>query len=807
MRGVWRMDSWVLDVRLGIRMLLKYPGLTLTGAFGIAVAVAIASGAFSIIYGNFLAVMPLVEGERMVSLEMWNSAASQHERRILREYQGWREGLQSVTEISAFRTLTPNLITGDGQGEIVRVAAMSASGFRVARVKPLMGRFLEDADERDGATAVAVIGEGVWRNRFGADAGILGKTMRLGSATFAIVGVMPQGFAFPVNHHFWIPLRTENGVREPLAGPEVMVFGRLAAAATLGSAQAEADAQGRREALAFPKIYGQMQARVLPYPNPFLGLHSNSDVTGLLATNFVVIMLLVLVCLNVAILVYTRTAMRQGEISVRTALGASRRRIVTQMFIEALVLSTVGTAAGVGLAAFALRQMEAAIVPMAGELPYWLKFDLPAGAVIYAGALSVMAAAIVGILPALQATGGELQTRLRGLGGGGGTGMDGTWTFLIVAQVGFATALLPAAAYAVWENLRVEVADSGIAVEQFLTAQVGIEDMRAAGGAAMAPRSETRQTELLRRLGEDVRVSGATFSMAAMGDEPGGTIETDDGATHHVRYNRVDVQFFAAVGAPLLAGRGFSGAERAAVVVNQSFAQRVFGGQALGRRIRYSHKDEGGWYEIAGVVKDFPNGVSPGMNDSPMKVYHALATDVAWPVQVAVRIRSGAPATFSRRLREVAAGLDEDLQVRNIVTLEEALRKEQWIRRLEAAVLGAVAVSVLLLSSAGIYSLMSFTVSQRRKEIGIRIALGASRTRIVGSIFRRALAQLFVGAAVGMAFAGMMERSSEEGLMRGHAGVVLPVVALTMMAVGFASTLGPVRRCLDIEPVEALRDR
>src|SRR5262245_54888921 len=254
------LDSWWLDVKLGVRILIKYPGLALVGVFGIAVAVGIATGGFSIVYGNFLAPsLPFEEGDRIVSIEIWDSAANQPERRILRHYQVWRGGLKSIPEMGAFQTITPNLIADGAPPEIVRVASISASGFRVARVRPLMGRHLMEDDEREGAPAVVMIGEDVWRNRFGGDPAILGQTIRLGAMSFSIVGVMPQGFAFPVNDRFWVPLRVGSELAEPLTGPGLMVFGRLAPGATLESAQAELSLLGRSAALTFPKIYAQLR--------------------------------------------------------------------------------------------------------------------------------------------------------------------------------------------------------------------------------------------------------------------------------------------------------------------------------------------------------------------------------------------------------------------------------------------------------------------------------------------------------------------------------------------------------------------
>lgn len=800
--------SWWLDVKLGVRMLVKYPGLALVGGIGIAVAVAIAAGGFSVVYGNFRpSSLPLEESDRIVAIEVWDAAASNTERRLLHDYLGWREELKSIQELGAFRTVTPNLIAPGAQPGSVRVASMSSSGFRVARVRPLMGRILAEDDDREGARAVVVIGETVWRNRFGADPAILGRTVQLGATSHAIVGVMPESFGFPVNHQAWTPLRAGSAPSEPLTGPDLTVFGRLAPGATLASAQAELAGIGRRAALSFPRTHAKLLPRVLPYPYPFLGLHETNDVAELHTMQGIVGLLLVLVCLNVAILVYTRTATRQSEITIRTALGASRGRIVGQLFIEAFVMSTVAAVAGIAIAAFSLRLLAGATLHIAAELPFWVSFRLVPAAVVYAGALSVLAAAIVGIVPALKATRRDAQEGLRIIGSGGsGARLGKTWTLLIVAQVAFAVALLPTAISNGWGSLKQGIAGLGFAAEEYLSAQLGMD---LPDTPEVARRYADRQIELMRRLEAEPRVASVTFAMANPGEERAETIESQAGIGYAVRYNRVDAGFFRGFEVPILAGRAFQSADLGdggAVVVNRSLAQRVFNGDALGRRIRYAggKADPGRWHEIVGIVPDFPTGASPEMGGTPLRVYHAVAAGQVRPATLAIRVRGGVASTFGARLREIAAAVDPDIQLRTIVSLDEAMRREQWIRRLEASVLAAVTVAVLMLSSAGIYALMSITVSQRRKEIGIRMALGADPKRIVASIFSRALGQLAVGAALGMGGAVALQRATD--LTDGSATVVLFGVALFVMAVGFLAALGPARRSLRIEPTEALRD-
>ncbi|MFN7935908.1 MAG: ABC transporter permease [Bryobacteraceae bacterium] len=797
--------SWWLDLKLGLRMLRKFPGLTLAGGAGIAVAVAIAAGGFSVFQLNYLASsLPIEDGASLVSLALWDSVASKPENRTLYEFHHWRESLKSIEGISAYQTLTPNLIAPPASPESVRVAAISASAFGVARVRPLLGRVLTAADERISAPPVIVIGEDYWRTRFAADPAILNRTLQLGATHHSIVGVMPKGYAFPVNHRFWIPLRTGTPPSQPLTGPPVTLFARLAAGATLDDARTELTAVTRRTQVAFPKVYDSLRPRVAPYPLSILMIETEDDLAGIFLMQGLIVSLLVLVCLNVAILVYTRTAMRQAEIGLRTALGASRGRILAQLFLEALVLSVVASAAGIAIAAYSLRLITTATQNL--DLPFWVTFRLTPQAVLYAAVLSILSAAIVGIIPGLQATGRKLKAGLRIVGSGdAGMRLGKTWTVLIVAQVAFAVALLPPSVVQAWTSLRSAMIGPGFAAEEFLSAQLGMD-------FPSADHYARRQSELMHRLQADPRVTRLTFSSHEPGDEPGARIEVEGGTGDWFEGRRgsVAANYFQTFDVQILAGRNFEAADTpqsGTVIVNQQLAQQLFAGHALGRRIRYLEADQKSrWYEIIGVAGNFPTGVSAGMDDSGNKVYHPVPVGEVRPAILTLRIRGGSPATFSQPLREISANVDPELHLRDIRSLDEALRKEQWISRLEAGVLLGITVSVLLLSSAGVYALMSFTVSQRRREIGIRMALGASHTGIITAIFSRAFLQLAAGASAGAIVAAAFTRMLASGRDPAPNPFVLPAVALFMIVVGFLAAFGPTRRSLSIQPTQALRD-
>ncbi|HLM66636.1 MAG TPA: ABC transporter permease, partial [Longimicrobium sp.] len=411
--------SWI-DVRLGVRMLWKNPALTIVGGLAMALAIAIGAGVFGFSWSLLYPRLPLDEGDRIVALENWNIRGEDPLRRSLHDFVEWRQELRMVREVSAFRTVSRNLIAPDGTAEPVRVAEMSASGFRVARVAPALGRPLVEEDERPGAPPVVVIGHDVWRTRFGGDPRVVGRTVRLGNTVHTVAGVMPRGFAFPVNHAYWIPLRHSPTDHPRGEGPELFIFGRLAPGASGEQAQAELDAVGRRTAAAHPQTHADARPQVLNYTYPVTGIQ---DLPLWEATlmQALVSLLLVVVAVNVAVLIYARTATRRGEIAIRTALGASRRRIVAQLFAEALVLSAAAAAVGLLLAGAGLRMVHGIMkLEDPNASAFWMDFGLRPATVLYVVGLTVLATVIAGVLPALGATGRRVQDSLRQLGGGTG---------------------------------------------------------------------------------------------------------------------------------------------------------------------------------------------------------------------------------------------------------------------------------------------------------------------------------------------------------------------------------------------------
>jgi len=385
----------------------------------------------------------------------------------------WRAS-RSITDLGAYRDASVNLRGADGATQSEIAAEITASAFRIDPERPLLGRVLTESDAAAGATPVVLLGYDVWTRRFDRDPQIVGRTVKLGTTFATVVGVMPEDFAFPMAHKVWLPLRLNASGAEPRRGIAIKVFGRLANGMSLESAQAELTTIGKRLAVEHPATHAQIQPYVTPYTQ--LGVN-NTDMLAIKGVSyFFVVVLMVVVCSTVALLLFARAASRESELLVRSALGASRRRIVTQLFAEALVLASVAAVVGLALAQFALVRLGRPYIEMNyGMLPFWVDFNLSPMTIASALALTVIGAVVAGVMPARKITRG-LGTRLRaGTAGGGGVSFSGVWTAVIVTQVALTVALPAVAMLARGETKRVESYDAGFATKEYLGATLGID--------------------------------------------------------------------------------------------------------------------------------------------------------------------------------------------------------------------------------------------------------------------------------------------------------------------------------------------
>jgi putative ABC transport system permease protein len=851
-RGLAWLGGLRLDLKLGVRMLVKYPGLTLVGGLAMAFAIWVGAVTFEMVTLFLNPSLPLPGGDRIVQMRNWDAEASAAEPRVLHDFVAWRESLRSVTDLGAYRDITVNLIARAGDARPVQVAEITASGFHIASEAPLLGRALTAADERAGAPPVVVLGYDVWRTRFDGAPNVLGRSVQLGDAFATVVGVMPEGFAFPVAHDLWTPLRVDVLDQAPRSGPDLSVFGRLAPGVSLEVARAELSALGRRMATEFPKTHEHLQPRVWPYAEPFpdpassdWGLMASIPVFGAL--------LLVLVCGNVALLIFARAATRESELIVRSALGATRRRIVAQLFAEALVLGALAAVVGLATADLGLRRWGAAfLVANLGRLPFWFDVRLSPTTMLYAVGLTLLGAAIAGAVPALKVT-RALGSRLRqGSAGGGGLRFGGVWTAVIVTQVAF-TAAFPAVAFIEQQELRrIQSFDPGFPAEQYLAVRLEMDGVAGSGAhkndeaarAAQRVRFTNALDELRQRVAAEPGVAGVTFvdrlprtahverpvevdDRTAVGAQPPAVAPSaSQDPAPWASTAMVDPSYFDVLEAPILAGRGFHSSDLApdarVVIVDQGFVDEVLRGRsALGRRLRFverstgdgSSADEPGpWYQIVGVVEKL--GMRAGtQRDSAAGVYLPAVPGSTGPINMVVHV-NGDPLSLGPKVRALATAADPTLRLSDFQRVDQVTNIMLWIIRLWLRMTGLLTAIALLLSLAGIYAVMSFTVSRRTREIGIRVALGANARSVVASIFRRPLTQVGIGVAAGGALAGLLilaATSCQDGDCAAAGAVSASRVALlvlysaVILGVCLLACIVPTRRALRVEPSEALR--
>ncbi len=861
-RGLPGLAALVFDLKIGGRMLVKYPGLTIVGGVAMAFAIWVGIVIFQVV-GLFVhPTLPLSEGARLVEIRNMDVAENVQEEKILHDFLEWQQSLRSLTGLGAWRDSSRNLIVADGDPRPVTVAEMSVSGFRAADGEPLMGRVLVDADAQPAAPAVAVIGYDVWRTRFGGDPDVLGRDVQLGNDHVTVVGVMREGFAFPVSHDVWLPLKTAVLDQQPRSGPAISVFALLAPGETFQTAQAELTTAGRRAATALPATHQHLEPRLRPYAM-MASPGEPGDQPIMYAIYSFMAVLVMLICGNVGLLLFARAASREADLVVRTALGASRARIVAQMFAEALVLGTVAAIAGVTVAAYTLRTWGMTFLETnMGDLPFWFDLSLSPRTFAVAIVLTVAGAAVAGIMPAMKITRGMGDRLKQTTAGSGGIQFGGVWTVVIVAQVA-ATVMFPAIVYMEQSLLRgIRDFDPGFANEQYLAVQIE-RDYPVDGGADADAATRERNArlaatldELRRRVAALPGVSGVTFTEdLPTTNHPGKIIDmsydldVSDAASaqadrstvasakveppmREATIAAVDPSYFEVLDAPILAGRGFTTADAVpgtrVAIVDQGFVDQILQGRnAVGQQVRFrypgpsSHRwapgdpddpaGPGEWYEVVGVVRELGVG-APTQAGRAAGFYIPATPDLLDQIHMMVHVRGGDPMTVAPQVREAATAVDPSLRLVGVQRANEANNDILWVMTLWLRITVVLSAVAIVLSLAGIYAVLSFTVARRTREIGVRVALGASRQRVVMATFRRPLLQVTLGIAAGTAiiftvaslikyteFAGSDSDLTPQGM------AMIIGYGIVMLGVCMLGCVVPTRRALNIEPTIALR--
>jgi putative ABC transport system permease protein len=820
--------SW-LDLKLGLRMLVKYPGLTLVAVFALSLGIP-ASLVPMHFLGIFDGTLPFDEGERIVGIRHYRTDELAESPGSAHEYLAWREGLTSFEAIGAARADRFNVIAEDGSVRAYRGALMTASAFGIARVPPLLGRPLIESDEQPGAPDVVVVGYAAWRTMLDGDPRPVGRVLRIGGRPHVVVGVMPEGYLFPVREQLWLPLRGAELAYAPGTGPDLWIFGRLADGVTEKRAQGELTAFDTGLKAEFPAVYDRVRAEVVPF---ITGLTGNpAQFWWLIAPmQLGTLLLLAVACGNVGTLIFARTMARSGEVAVRTALGASRARIVSQLFAESLVLALLATGLGLLMADFAADRFSRLYMGDSEGMPFWIDLGLSRRIVVLALGLAVFSAVIAGVLPALKATGRGIHNSMQRASAFRSTiGFGRVTATLVVTEIALGVMCLFLGSVVLRMSLWQASSTIELRSEEFLTATLSLSELAATTDAerdesARRTRIAAVQSELVRRLEAEPGVLGVAITGTLPGQGHGSEVIEIEGEASRAEASlqwvaraRVDVGYFDGLGSPVLQGRHFAASDLASssdegssvVIVNTTFVDRVLrGGNPIGRRLRFAARGDqpaSPWYEIVGVVGRL--GTIDMADDAGL--YEPVAPGALRSPRMAIRL-AGDPSAFTPRLRQLAAAVDPAAILDDPMPLDQVVSADTPFLLWAVLGLAVVAGIAVVLSVAGLYALMSFTVSQRTREIGVRTALGASAARIMSVVAMRAALQLATGVAIGTGLIAAVVLWDPFGTpdpsltpLRGWP-ISLTAAAAFIVVVAIVACIAPTVRGLRIKPMDAMR--
>jgi putative ABC transport system permease protein len=812
--GISLTETLLQDLRYGARTLFKNRGVTLAVILTLALGVGANASIFGVVEGVLLRPLPFRDASRVVGIR--ETLPTEPSIPVgYRTYTAWRDGLGAVFEGVAAASSWDFNLGGEGDVERVAGARVTSNYFDVMGARPLAGRGFLRGDDQPGAARVAVIDEGLWRRRFGGAQGVIGQSVRIDDDNYEIVGVMPSfaeqkatGWA-----SVWIPLVVRNEARA-LANPfrYLTVNARLRDGVGMEQARAELERVMATLRQNFPdthgKPYGVDVRRLQDFVVP------RAARTALLVLLGVVAFVLLIACANVANLLLARAAAREREFAVRVALGASRGRIVRQLLTESLLLALAGALCGLVLAQLFIKLL-ANISP--AFIPRLADVRLDAAVFLFALALAALTGLLFGLAPALAASKVDLNAVLKdGARGAGRSVRHGRLrNALVVAEVALSLTLLVGAGLMIRSYLRLNAVDAGFDTEHILTAELTL--------TAHGYDTRERRVGFFREAIERVRrLPGAQMVAAAQSLPLRGPILTDPvvvegrtvpprGQVPFVRENIVTPDYFRAMGMRFIKGRAFTEQETwetgGAIIVNESFARKFFAGEdALDKRVRLGEEKPS--MTVVGVVGD---ALDDGFDGEPIEQMFYPYTNPSDPIPLSfmtlVVRTSVEPQTLAAPLRGVVRGIDASVPVSRVQTMRAIASRATSGARFNLLLTALFAVLALALASVGVYSVMSYAVSQRAHEIGVRMALGAQGADVVRMIVRQGMRLALLGVGVGVACALALTRLVSSLLFGVSATdpLTFASVALLLAVVALAACLIPARRATRIDPLAALR--
>ena len=804
------MENLLSDTRYAVRNLLRRPAFTLIAVVTLALGIGANTTIFSAINALLLKPIPVADLDGVVAI--WDKLPSRgvmHNEVTVANYLDLKAQNQTFQQLALYRWWSPNL-TGVETPERLQGFLVTANLFDALGVKPIMGRNFSEEENQPGKDAVAIITHGLWQRRFGSDPEILSKSVTINTISRRIIGVMPENFNFPKGAEMYAPIPMTPELMKSRGSHGYYIIGRLKPGTNIKSAQAEIDNIMARLEQQYPETNKGWGSTAFPLVADTVRQYDTALWVMMAAVGFV----LLIACANVANLMLARASGRQKEIAVRTALGASRWRIIRQLLTESVIVALLGGALGVLVGFWGIGALRAANPGDAAKfVPGWYQLGINSQVLLFTLGLSVVSGIVFGLAPAWQTSKPNLNDSLKE----GGRQTSGSThrlrSSLVVFEVALSLVLLVGAGLLTRSFLSLLKTDPGFNSDNLLTMSLVLpalkykeDPQRAAFFSDLVQRVKAYPGVESAAVVNYIPLGGSNSSDAYLVE---GEPEPQPGQEHDGRYRVASPDYFRTMGITVIQGRGFTDQDKAGatpvVMVNETLARQHWPGQSpIGKRIRfYGPLERAPWMEVVGVIADVKHDLTIPVEPE----YYLPHAQDPWNGMVLIAKTSVEPSSLAGALRQQVWAIDKDQPVFDVRTMQEVKSGSVALYSFSSVMLGIFAGVAMVLAAIGIYGVMAFAVTQRTQEIGIRMALGARTVDVLKLVVKHGMKLALLGIAIGLAGSWALTRFIEKLLVGVQPTDLLTfsLVSLCLLVAAFIACYLPARRATKVDPLVALR--